>query len=42
MKPRAAYSLVHCVITPSWGGNTEFADLRNAYDTLDERTRARI
>jgi alpha-ketoglutarate-dependent 2,4-dichlorophenoxyacetate dioxygenase len=39
MKPRAAYSLLHCLITPSWGGNTEFADLRRAYDTLDERTR---
>ena len=22
MKPRAAYSLLHCLITPSWGGNT--------------------
>ena len=39
MKPRAAYSMLHCLITPSWGGNTEFADLRHAYDTLDERTR---
>ncbi|NBU45023.1 MAG: TauD/TfdA family dioxygenase [Betaproteobacteria bacterium] len=39
MKPRAAYSLLHCLITPSWGGNTEFADLRHAYDTLDKRTR---
>lgn len=42
MNPRAAYSMLHCVITPSWGGNTEFADLRNAYDTLDERTRTEI
>ena len=42
MDPRAAYSMLHCVIKPSWGGNTEFADLRNAYDTLDERTRAEI
>jgi alpha-ketoglutarate-dependent 2,4-dichlorophenoxyacetate dioxygenase len=42
MKPRAAYSMLHCVIKPSWGGNTEFADLRHAYDTLDERTRADI
>jgi alpha-ketoglutarate-dependent 2,4-dichlorophenoxyacetate dioxygenase len=39
MKPRAAYSMLHAVITPSWGGNTEFADLRAAWDTLDERTR---
>jgi alpha-ketoglutarate-dependent 2,4-dichlorophenoxyacetate dioxygenase len=39
MNPRAAYSMLHAVITPSWGGNTEFADLRAAWDTLDERTR---
>jgi alpha-ketoglutarate-dependent 2,4-dichlorophenoxyacetate dioxygenase len=39
MNPRAAYSMLHCVIKPSWGGNTEFADLRAAYDTLDERTK---
>jgi alpha-ketoglutarate-dependent 2,4-dichlorophenoxyacetate dioxygenase len=42
MNPRAAYSMLHCVIKPSWGGNTEFADLRNAYDTLDERTKREI
>jgi alpha-ketoglutarate-dependent 2,4-dichlorophenoxyacetate dioxygenase len=42
MNPRAAYSILHCVVTPSWGGNTEFADLRNAYDLLDERTRGEI
>jgi alpha-ketoglutarate-dependent 2,4-dichlorophenoxyacetate dioxygenase len=42
MNPRAAYSMLHCVIKPSWGGNTEFADLRAAYDTLDERTRQDI
>ena len=42
MNPRAAYSMLHCVIKPSWGGNTEFADLRAAYDTLAERTRAEI
>jgi alpha-ketoglutarate-dependent 2,4-dichlorophenoxyacetate dioxygenase len=42
MNPRAAYSMLHCVIKPSWGGNTEFADLRHAYDTLDERTKAEI
>jgi len=42
MNPRAAYSMLHCVIKPSWGGDTEFADLRDAYDTLDERTRAEI
>src|SRR3954453_14191882 len=42
MNPRAAYSMLHCVIKPSWGGNTEFADLRAAYDTLDERTKKDI
>ena len=39
MNPRAAYSMLHAVHLPSWGGNTEFADLRAAYDALDERTR---
>ena len=38
MNPRAAYSMLHAVVTPSWGGNTEFADLRAAWDTLDART----
>jgi alpha-ketoglutarate-dependent 2,4-dichlorophenoxyacetate dioxygenase len=42
MNPRAAYSMLHCVIKPSWGGNTEFADLRHAYDTLDDRSKADI
>ena len=42
MNPRAAYSMLHCVIKPTWGGDTEFADLRHAYDTLDERTRRQI
>ena len=42
MKPRAAYSMLHAVALPSWGGNTEFADLRAAYDALDERTRSVI
>lgn len=42
MTPRAAYSMLHAVVTPSWGGNTEFADLRNAWDTLDDRTKETI
>lgn len=42
MNPRAAYSMLHAVVTPSWGGNTEFADLRAAYDALPERTKAEI
>jgi alpha-ketoglutarate-dependent 2,4-dichlorophenoxyacetate dioxygenase len=40
--PRAAYSMLHAVALPSWGGTTEFADLRAAYDTLPERTRQEI
>lgn len=42
MNPRAAYSMLHSVIKPSWGGNTEFADLRAAYDTLDDRTKREV
>ena len=42
MNPRAAYSMLHAVVTPSWGGNTEFADLRNAYDTLPQATKDEI
>jgi alpha-ketoglutarate-dependent 2,4-dichlorophenoxyacetate dioxygenase len=40
--PRAAYSMLHALVLPSWGGTTEFADLRAAYDTLPERTRTEI
>ncbi|MBU1357943.1 MAG: TauD/TfdA family dioxygenase [Gammaproteobacteria bacterium] len=40
--PRAAYSMLHAVVLPSWGGTTEFADLRAAYDALPERTRGEI
>lgn len=39
MNPRAAYSMLHSVINPSWGGETEFADLRAAHDALDARMR---
>jgi alpha-ketoglutarate-dependent 2,4-dichlorophenoxyacetate dioxygenase len=38
----ATYSLLSARMLPSWGGNTEFADMRAAYDALDERTKARI
>lgn len=40
--PRAAYSMLHALVLPSWGGTTEFADLRAAYDTLPERIRAEV
>jgi alpha-ketoglutarate-dependent 2,4-dichlorophenoxyacetate dioxygenase len=36
----AKYSLLHAYRVPSRGGNTEFADMRAAYDGLDEETRA--
>jgi alpha-ketoglutarate-dependent 2,4-dichlorophenoxyacetate dioxygenase len=38
----AKYSLLSGRILPSWGGNTEFADMRAAYDALDDRTKAEI
>src|SRR5262249_42124153 len=36
----ARYSLLSGRVLPSWGANTEFADMRAAYDALDARTRA--
>jgi alpha-ketoglutarate-dependent 2,4-dichlorophenoxyacetate dioxygenase len=38
----AKYSLLSGRVLPSWGGNTEFADMRAAYDALDERTKQEI
>jgi len=38
----AKYSLLSGRILPSWGGNTEFADMRAAYDALDPRTKAAV
>jgi alpha-ketoglutarate-dependent 2,4-dichlorophenoxyacetate dioxygenase len=38
----AKYSLLSARILPSWGGNTDFADMRAAYDALDPRTKAEI
>jgi alpha-ketoglutarate-dependent 2,4-dichlorophenoxyacetate dioxygenase len=38
----AKYSLLSARKVASEGGNTEFADMRNAYDTLDEKTRALV
>jgi len=38
----AKYSLLHARSVPSKGGNTEFADMRAAYDALDDETKAEI
>jgi alpha-ketoglutarate-dependent 2,4-dichlorophenoxyacetate dioxygenase len=38
----AMYSLLHARAIPSKGGNTEFADMRAAYDALDDDTRKEI
>jgi alpha-ketoglutarate-dependent 2,4-dichlorophenoxyacetate dioxygenase len=38
----ARYSLLSARIIPGEGGNTEFADMRAAYDALDSATRAEI
>jgi len=38
----AKYSLLSGRVIPSWGANTEFADMRAAYDALDDRTRAEV
>jgi len=38
----AKYSLLHARSIPSRGGNTEFADMRAAYDALDVETKAEI
>ena len=35
----AKYSLLYGITIPPTGGNTEFADMRAAYDTLDEETK---
>ncbi len=38
----AKYSLLSARIVPPKGGNTEFADMRAAYDALDEATKAQV
>jgi alpha-ketoglutarate-dependent 2,4-dichlorophenoxyacetate dioxygenase len=38
----AKYSLLSGRVIPSWGANTEFADMRAAYDALDDRTRREV
>lgn len=38
----AKYSLLSGRVIPSWGANTEFADMRAAYDALDDPTKREI
>jgi alpha-ketoglutarate-dependent 2,4-dichlorophenoxyacetate dioxygenase len=38
----AGYSLLSARVVPGYGGNTEFADMRAAYDALDAVTQASI
>ncbi len=38
----AKYSLLSARVVPGTGGNTEFADMRAAYDALDDATKAQI
>ncbi len=38
----AGYTLLHARVVPGQGGNTEFADMRAAYDALDAATKAEI
>ncbi|HSI57909.1 MAG TPA: TauD/TfdA family dioxygenase [Ideonella sp.] len=41
-RPRAKYSMLSAVVVPPVGGETEFADLRLAYDALPAASQARI
>ena len=41
-RPRAKYSMLSAVTVPGEGGQTEFADLRSAYDRLPDSLRRRI
>jgi alpha-ketoglutarate-dependent 2,4-dichlorophenoxyacetate dioxygenase len=38
----AKYSILSGRVIPSWGANTEFAEMRAAYDALDERSKAEV
>ncbi len=38
----ARYSLLSARIIPSWGGETQFADMRAAWDALPDRLKARV
>jgi len=41
-RPRAKYSMLHAVVVPDFGGQTEFADLRLAWDTLPAWLQQRV
>ena len=41
-KPAARYSMLHALVVTPKGGETEYADLRAAYDALPEETKAEI
>lgn len=41
-RPAAKYSMLRAVIVPPWGGETEFADCRAAYDALPDALRTEI
>ena len=41
-QPAARYSLLYSVVNPSKGGETEYCDLRAAYDALPDDTKAAI
>lgn len=41
-KPAAKYSILHAVVVPPKGGQTEYCDLRAAYDALSEEQKQEI
>lgn len=41
-KPAARYSMLHAIVVPPKGGETEYADLRAAYDGLPDEVKAEI
>ncbi len=41
-QPAAAYSMLSAVVLPAWGGDTEFCDLRAAYDALLPQLKAQL